>query len=744
MNPNWNNIPFELRQLRQWVCTGVDKVPVNPVTKKAASPTDPKTWATFQQACDAGYPSIGFVVTTADPYTFIDLDHTEDLAQLERQTKIYAAFDSYAERSVSGKGAHIIVKGKIPSGVRRDKVEVYSAERYLICTGDIIRNLPIKEYQELLNVLYGEMQSTITSTPLVEVDNTLSDEEIVDRAMSASNSDKFNALCSGDMSGYPSQSEADFALLSIIAFYTTSNAQVRRIFRMTALGKREKAVRNDTYVNFAIGKIRGQQDTSVDMAQAAANAAAILAPKNVPIQTTATPIALPLETSGENLQPMPIELPPGLVGEIAQYFYQSSIRPVAEISMVAAIACVAGVAGRSYNISGQGLSQYLILLARTGTGKEAASSGISRLFHSIRPMLPMSDQFLGPSVFASGPALQRVLSERPCFVSILGEFGYTVQRLSSPNANSAELTLKQLLLDVYGKSGFGQMLQASVYSDKEKNVNPVGSPNITILGESTPESFYEGLDQSHIASGFLSRFLILEYAGDRPELNANHNQPPSDQLKQKFADLMTVAITTTNNSTCIQVKQDLEAKELLSAFNLKVDGKIRAAGGDTIREIWNRAHLKALKLAALIAVGNNPHIPSVDALSAKWAIRMVESDCQALQKRFSAGDIGTGDSKQINDVKRIIESYLSLPFGDAAKFGATEKLYKAHIVPYQFVIKKTYSLSSFKNDKLGSTVALKKTIQTMLDMGMLKEVPRVQLEQSYEYSGSAYHVGRHW
>jgi hypothetical protein len=737
MNPNWNNVPFELRQLKQWVCTNADKVPLNPITKKGASPTDPKTWGTFQQACEAGMPAIGFVITAQDPYTFIDLDHTDDLTQLTRQTKIYESFNSYSERSVSGKGAHIIVKGRIPAGVRRDKVEVYSAERYMICTGDILRNAPINDYQALLDVLYNEMQSTAPVVELQETEADFNDEDIVDRAMRASNADKFNSLCAGEIAEYPSQSEADFALLSIIAFYTKSNEQVRRIFRMTKLGKREKAIKNNTYLDFALRKVRAQQPEPIDMSQVSANAMAIMKPKIVSMETPHVPIK-------SDCQPIPIELPPGLVGEIAQYFYQSSIRPVAEISMVAAIACVAGVAGRAYNISGQGLSQYLILLARTGTGKEAASSGISRLFQSIRPMLPMSDQFLGPSVFASGPALQRVLSERPCFVSILGEFGYTVQRLSSPNANSAELTLKQLLLDVYGKSGFGQTLQASVYSDKEKNVNPVASPNITILGESTPESFYEGLDQSHIASGFLSRFLILEYTGDRPELNDNHNMPPSDQLKQKFADLMTVVITTTNNNTCLQVKQDKEAQDLLTKFNLKVDGKIRAAGGDAIREIWNRAHLKALKLAALISVGNNPHMPLVDALSARWAIHMVESDCQALQKRFSAGDIGTGDSKQINDVKRIIENYLSLPFGDVVKYGATEKLYKAHVVPYQFIIKKTYSLSSFKNDRLGSTVALKRTIQTMMDMGMLKEIPKAQLEQAYEYTGGAYSIGRHW
>jgi len=749
-----NNIPAELRALPQWVNWKYEivegrrtKIPYSP-TGRMASVTDPTSWVEFNIARQAAssFDGIGFVLSKNDPFTIIDLDNKPEKPctpeQLERHQKIYEAFDSYTERSISGTGVHIIIRGKLPSGVHRDNVEAYSESRYMICTGDVLRALPIKDHQPTLDILYGEMKPPEIST-LNEIDETREDNEILETAMLASNGDKFNLLCQGNMEGYPSQSEADFALLSILAFYTKSNEQVRRLFRMSALGKRDKAVKNDTYLNFALGKIRAQQPAPVDMSQIQANVSALIN-RNLPKPNEDLKVSPENDQSEEQLPNIPIALPPGLVGEIAQYFYSTSIRPVAEISMIAAIACVAGVVGRAYNISGQGLSQYLILLARTGTGKEAASSGISRLFQAVRPQLPMADQFLGPAVFASGPALHRVLSERPCFVSVLGEFGFTVQRLSNPRASSAELTLKQLILDSYGKSGFGQILQPSVYSDREKNINPVASPNMTILGESTPESFYDGLDQSHIASGFLSRFLILEYTGDRPDFNEFTNAQPSEALKQKFADLITVAITVTNNNTVCQVAQDPVATKLLLAFNHKVDTKIRAAAADSIREIWNRAHLKALKLAAVIAVGVNAHKPLVTGEIAKWAMGMVERDCQALQKRFTSGDIGQGDSKQINDVRRIVENYVNLPFSDAEKFGATKKLHSAHLIPYQFIMKKTYSLASFKNDKYGSTVALKRTLQSMVEMGMLKEFAKSELEGKYDYQGAAFHVGKNW
>jgi hypothetical protein len=717
-----------------------------------ASVTDATTWVDFNIAVQASknFDGVGFVLKKDGGYTIIDLDNkpehpcTEE--QLARHTKIYEAFDSYTERSTSGTGVHIIIKGKLPSGVHRDNVEAYSDGRYMVCTGNVLRGGPIIDYQNLLDILYGEMKPPEKAT-LTEVEASLTDQQIIERAMSAFNGAKFISLCRGEMTDYPSQSEADFALLSIIAFYTQSNEQVRRIFRMTELGKRAKAVKNDTYLNFALEKVRAQQPAPVDMEQMRKNAEALMAPKVDITPQPSIPVVIQssaqTERQPEPVTDFPITLPPGLVGEIAQYFYQSSIRPVPEIALVAAIACVAGVVGRSYNISRQGLAQYLILLARTGTGKEAASSGISSLFQAIRPMLPMADQFLGPAVLASGPALHRVLSEKPCFVSVLGEFGFTVQRLSNPKANSAELTLKQLILDAYGKSGYGQVLQSAVYSDREKNINPVAAPNMTILGESTPESFYDGLDQSHIASGFLSRFMIIEYTGDRPDINKHFEQQPSDQLKQRFADLVTIAITVQNNNTVCQVDQDQAGTRILDEFNHMVDTKIRGAN-DAIREIWNRAHLKALKLSGVIAVGVNAHKPIVTGDIADWAIQLVKKDCEALQARFTSGDIGQGDSKQINDVRRIIENYINLPFSEAEKFGATAKLHKAYLIPYQFVMKKTYSLAAFKNDKMGSTHALKRTLQSMVDMGMLKEFAKTELEGKYDYQGTAYHVGKNW
>ena len=77
--------------------------------------------------------------------------------------------------------------------------------------------------------------------------------------------------------------------------------------------------------------------------------------------------------------------PPGVVGEIADYIYRSSVRPVPDVALAASIALCAGIVGRSYNVSGTGLNLYVILVAKSGVGKEGARTGINRLIATQRP-----------------------------------------------------------------------------------------------------------------------------------------------------------------------------------------------------------------------------------------------------------------------------------------------------------------------------------------------------------------------
>ena len=142
------NIPEQLKKRPQWVPWKAvgdkpDKVPYSATADCKASSTDLLTWVTFQEALEAyengEYAGLGFVFSSADPYTGIDLDNCvdENGEIADWALEIVRYFDSYTERSATGTGLHIIVRGEIPNR-RKGEVEVYSSKRFFTVTGHVV------------------------------------------------------------------------------------------------------------------------------------------------------------------------------------------------------------------------------------------------------------------------------------------------------------------------------------------------------------------------------------------------------------------------------------------------------------------------------------------------------------------------------------------------------------------------------------------------------------------------------
>lgn len=159
----WKNILVELQERPQWVCWRLTerggkktKIPYCPKTGKPASSTDPKTWTDFGTAVRASkrYSGIGYVFSKNDPYTGVDFDHVYDPEVLEMIIAPWAhgavdSLNSYTELTQSGKGLHIILKGrkldkwgcKKPMG-NGTEVEVYDQNRFFVMTGDHFPGTP--------------------------------------------------------------------------------------------------------------------------------------------------------------------------------------------------------------------------------------------------------------------------------------------------------------------------------------------------------------------------------------------------------------------------------------------------------------------------------------------------------------------------------------------------------------------------------------------------------------------------
>lgn len=251
-SPNFTNLPEALRKLPQWCVAASDKSP-RTVNGHNARVNDPSTWTDFKSAREAAHKKghyIGFVLTEDDPFTCIDLDIKESTPpeHIQRCNNIVEKFNSYTERSVSGKGFHVWIQGKSIKGRKRDGVEVYSQGRFIICTGNVVCEKPIENRQELLDRLVGEMGIPHSPKNLPHSLNLpgedISDFALADRA--AMDEGELGHLFRGEWEGrYPSQSEADLALVKFLLPDTETPRECWRTFQLSRLGERDKARRSD-------------------------------------------------------------------------------------------------------------------------------------------------------------------------------------------------------------------------------------------------------------------------------------------------------------------------------------------------------------------------------------------------------------------------------------------------------------------------------------------------------------------
>ena len=284
------NIPGDMKALRQWVLWRGEhrggrwtKVPYCAAGDRASS-SDSNTWADFGSA-EGAYKSgtwdgIGFVFAEGGGLTGIDLDHcvNQDGELEPKAAAIVSAIGSYTEYSVSGGGLHIIARASVGQGIRASSrsrldipVEIYSQGRYFTMTGNL--------YGEAANILHAQnvidyLREVIS--PAVANGNTqqgkghkpryLDNDELIRKAMSAKNGDKFKRLWGGDVSMYGGdESRADAALIVMLMFWTGGDRErADRLFRQSGLYRAEKWDKRPDYrertFNFASVRTEGQNE----------------------------------------------------------------------------------------------------------------------------------------------------------------------------------------------------------------------------------------------------------------------------------------------------------------------------------------------------------------------------------------------------------------------------------------------------------------------------------------------------
>src|SRR5438034_6010372 len=157
-------LPDDLTERNQWVLWRWEardgkptKVPYQ-INGNRASTADPKTWTSFEAALNhwrrfpKRYAGIGFVFSSADPFSGIDLDEcleAEDSVKPWGQGIVERFADTYMEISPSRRGLKIWARGSLPANlpgiaVGDGQIEMYDCGRYFTVTGRAFRGAPLE------------------------------------------------------------------------------------------------------------------------------------------------------------------------------------------------------------------------------------------------------------------------------------------------------------------------------------------------------------------------------------------------------------------------------------------------------------------------------------------------------------------------------------------------------------------------------------------------------------------------
>ena len=295
---NLANIPIEMHALCNWCVWRLEKIggretkiPYNARTGEKAKSNDRATWCSFSEAVRAvngstTYKGVGFMLSDS-PYVCVDLDHCLDGGEKETWARgIVEQIGGYAEVSQSGKGLHIFGRATVERGRRNDRIEIYPDKRFIAMTGDVWEGHgALSDIQSGINALmaeyfatsgekagtYSKMSKTPAKAPQGEgtqqgaasqsgADHQHSPrvDEVIARLRQGERAELFAAMFDrGDVSHYGSGSEADLALMNMIAFAADGDAALmEEVFSASALGRREKWQTRPDYRKMTIGTAR--------------------------------------------------------------------------------------------------------------------------------------------------------------------------------------------------------------------------------------------------------------------------------------------------------------------------------------------------------------------------------------------------------------------------------------------------------------------------------------------------------
>lgn len=301
----------------------------------------------------------------------------------------------------------------------------------------------------------------------------------------------------------------------------------------------------------------------------------------------------------------------GLIRWIYEYYKVVSQFPSPVMGMATALSFCETIFGR--RITSQTdlrTNDYNVVMAPTGSGKEACEATIQKLFAAT------GFDLTHPPDVQSGNGLLSMINTKPCGIWVCDEFGKTLESLLDKRSNQHLKQIATHLLKLYGKASTNY--GGAAHSAGAKNHTK--QPHLCVLGLTTPKVF-STITADQVDDGLFGR-LAFFVCQDRPKMVISKQEPPSEVLVEQVKKWIQWEPKGGNIADAprpVLLAMTAEAFERWTDHSGKIREKMDSEG-ELRAGVWCRTAARTMKLAMVHRAARLREDPG----TTEWSLIKVE------------------------------------------------------------------------------------------------------------------------
>lgn len=352
--------------------------------------------------------------------------------------------------------------------------------------------------------------------------------------------------------------------------------------------------------------------------------------------------------------------PHGALGLIYDYYNATSGYEQKGFAIQTALAIGSVVCARNFKTDNENYASiYLLNVGKTATGKEHCKTLINRVLRSAS----MDSHVIGDGFTSAGGVMTELLRKPRC-VSVIDEFGMYLEAANS-KGSSNQKEANSYLMQAVGR--VHDVLLAKNYSamtvkDKDINERKVCNPALTLVGITTPTTFFDSINSKDIHSGFLNRFIVSVSSTQIGMRKKVEQFEVPDEITNWILSVQKRALKrnpiemSADFSNPIVIRITEPAWEVHNKFEQEMVNKMIRYEPAGLDGLFGRAAEMAHRVALICALSRDPNTEIIGDTDMMWACDYINDRYKqlfdAVQRNISENDF----QKDCQDIIDYIDS----------------------------------------------------------------------------------------